>query len=267
MAKHFAVLGSPISHSRSPAIHEAAYQALGLPWSYGRFEVDVAGLRAFLETTDLSGASLTMPLKDDAFSMVSVADPDALAARAVNTIVRDEHGWRGFNTDVFGIKQALRGVEATRVLILGSGATARNAILALAAELPEASVTVVGRSPDKVRRVVDFAKGRGVEAATTKLPVALADYDLTVSTLPPKVSVEGLFIGHATGTLFDVAYNPWPSQLAERWAGDGANLVSGIEMLVWQAIAQIRIFLNGNVAEPLPEEETLAAVMRQAAEG
>jgi shikimate dehydrogenase len=224
-------------------------------------------LRQFLETSTLIGASLTMPLKDDAFNLVSSNDPDALAARAVNTIVRSEHGWRGFNTDVFGIKQALRGVDATRVLILGSGATARNAILALEAEFPTASVSVVGRSADNVQRVVDFAISRGVNATTSEFPVALGQFDLTISTLPPDVNVEGWFTGKAAGTLFDVAYNPWPSQLAERWASDGANLVSGIEMLIWQAIAQIRVFLNGNVAEPLPNEEELAAVMRQAAEG
>jgi shikimate dehydrogenase len=157
MAKSFAVLGSPIEHSKSPAIHSAAYRFLGLDWVYGRQEIVVDTLRQFLDTSALTGASLTMPLKDDAFSLVSSSDPDALAARAVNTIVRGQHGWLGFNTDVFGIKQALRGVVATRVLILGSGATARNAILALAAEFPTASVSVVGRSADKVQRVVDLS--------------------------------------------------------------------------------------------------------------
>jgi shikimate dehydrogenase len=263
-SKSFAVLGSPIEHSKSPAIHAAAYRALGLDWSYSRFQLETAGLAEFLRNTDLSGASLTMPLKDEAFKLVETDDPNAIAAQAVNTIVRSGAGWQGFNTDVFGITQALAGVQFEDALIIGSGATARNAVLAVKLLNPDAKVSVLARNNSKANEVVAFAQSNGLVSQVTQAPVNTGNFELTISTLPPSAKATEWLAGETNGTLFDVAYNPWPSELAKQWSG---NLVSGIEMLIWQAIAQIRIFSTGSAAEPLENEDHVAALMREAAEG
>lgn len=264
MGSKFAVLGSPISHSKSPAIHAAAYRALQLDWSYSRFELLADGLDEFLQSTDLTGASLTMPLKDAAFKLVASDDPYAIAARAVNTIVRRGGDWVGFNTDVFGITQALKEVQFEEALIIGSGATARNAVLALKVLNPKARVTVLARNSSKAHEVVSFAENNGLVSQVALAPVSTGNFALTISTLPPGANVSEWLAGETNGTLFDVAYNPWPSELAKHWSG---NLVSGIEMLIWQAIGQIRIFSTGSAAEPLENEDHVASLMREAAEG
>lgn len=263
-SKSFAVLGSPIEHSKSPAIHAAAYRALGLDWGYSRFQLEAAGLAEFLRNTDLAGASLTMPLKDEAFKLVESADPNTIAAKAVNTIVRRGAGWLGFNTDVFGITQALAEVQFDDALILGSGATARNAVLAVKVLNPDARISVLARDNAKAHEVVAFAESNGLVSQVAQAPVNTGNFALTISSLPPSATATEWLTGETNGTLFDVAYNPWPSELAKQWSG---NLVSGIEMLIWQAIAQIRIFSTGSAAEPLENEDHVAALMLEAAEG
>ena len=267
MAKQFAVLGSPIDHSKSPLIHKAAYELLGLDWTYSRQELEAVELQGFLETSLLAGASLTMPLKDAAYNLVHTDDTDAIAAGAINTILRTAHGWAGFNTDVFGMVKALEDVTFSKVLILGSGATARNAVLAVKRLNPDATLAVLARDAEKARALVDFADANGLTPNLEVQPGDLAKFQLTISTLPPNSDTSGWFEGTPRGTLLDVAYSPWPSQLARQWAEVGGNVVSGIEMLVWQAIAQIRIFTSGNVAETLDNEDQIAAIMRKAAEG
>jgi shikimate dehydrogenase len=266
-SKQLAVLGSPIEHSKSPAIHAAAYARLGLDWTYGHAEVSASELKTFLQTTQLDAASLTMPLKDEAFQLVTSIDRHALAAKAVNTIIRSPDGWVGFNTDVFGIVQSLVSVEFQSALILGSGATARNSVLAIAELNPTTTVCVASRNEITASETVAFARDQGLEASVAHQPISIERFDLTISTLPPRSDTSTWFIGSPRGTLLDVAYNPWPSQLARQWEAVGGNVVSGIEMLVWQAIAQIRIFTSGNVADSLDNEDQIAAVMRKAAEG
>ncbi len=265
-SKHLAVIGSPIAHSKSPLIHLAAYLQLGLDWDYSRAQVTDIELGAFLQTTELDALSLTMPLKQEAFDLIPTADRHAILARSINTAVRDESGaWIGYNTDVFGLSKALADTEFTNALILGSGATARNAAIVLAEQQPGASISVRARDPQKTSELIRFAESIGLLADSAPEEVRVGNYDLTISTLPPGADSLNWLTGEPNGTLIDVAYNPWPSKLAMLWQNSGGNVISGIEMLIWQAIAQIRIFRNGNVAEPLENEDELASVMRNAA--
>ncbi|MDQ1483633.1 MAG: shikimate dehydrogenase, partial [Actinomycetota bacterium] len=136
-----AVLGSPISHSLSPALHLAAYRALGLShWSYAAHDVQAAALSGFVADlgSQWAGLSLTMPLKEAAFEVADEVSELAREVGAVNTLVRmgesPDGGWRGDNTDVYGVSQALREAGCERVdsaVVLGSGATARAVVAAL----------------------------------------------------------------------------------------------------------------------------------------
>ncbi|HEX7461711.1 MAG TPA: shikimate dehydrogenase, partial [Dermatophilaceae bacterium] len=134
-----AVLGSPISHSLSPALHRAAYRALGLSnWLYDAHEVQEPALSRFVVDLgpEWAGLSLTMPLKEAAFEVADEVSDLARRTGAINTLVRlRDGGWSGDNTDVYGVSQALRGAGCARVasaLVLGSGATARSVVAALA---------------------------------------------------------------------------------------------------------------------------------------
>jgi len=110
LTQNYAVLGSPIDHSKSPIIHRAAYRVLGLDWNYGRHEVIKGALRSFIDGLDESfrGLSLTMPLKEEAVRFAHKLDYYARLTGAVNTLAKTlkdsgEPVWTGYNTDVFGI--------------------------------------------------------------------------------------------------------------------------------------------------------------------
>ncbi|QNO36396.1 shikimate dehydrogenase [Protaetiibacter sp. SSC-01] len=263
-----AVLGSPIGHSRSPQLHRAAYAVLGLDWEYDRVEVDDAGLEGFLAglAPEWRGLSLTMPLKRRVAELVPEVDDVARRTRQGNTILLD-HGRpvKAFNTDVHGIVAALAdaGVaSARRATVLGGGATAESAVLAL--ESLGAEVTVAVRDVAKVVGSGTFASSR-VVALGPETDAALAESDAAVSTIPPgaefTVALPAL---RGSQTLLDVAYAPWPTPLAAAWTDAGGTVVHGLEMLLHQAVHQIRIFVAGDASVPLADEAAVIRAMRAA---
>jgi shikimate dehydrogenase len=242
-----AVLGSPIAHSLSPALHRAAYADLDLDWTYAAIDVDVEALPAFLATLDDSwaGLSLTMPLKEVVIDLLDEVDAVARAVRAVNTVLPAPTGWRGTNTDIYGMTQALAQAGARgpvpRATLLGAGATARSAVAALAA-LGVQSLTVCARRPAAAQDVADLAASMGLGASTASLePDAdLLAAEIVVSTLPGTVARPwAAFAGLARGVLLDVSYYPWPTALAAAWGS--STVANGREMLVWQAAEQVRL--------------------------
>lgn len=263
------VLGKPIAHSKSPAIHRAAYAVLGFPWSYDRFEVDAPELEAFLAGLgpEWLGLSLTMPLKEEAARLAVDVDSVARESGVVNTLLRasgPREGWVGFNTDVAGLARAIQnaGLDATSTVVLGAGATAVSAVLA-ARSLGAERIAVAARRPEAAG---DLAArfGDGVSA------LALGDAPgfpatLVISTLPGHVA-GGIELDPALlgVPLFDVAYDPWPSPLATRWRSAGTDAHAGLDMLIEQALVQIRIFRNGDPNEPVADEQTVLAAMRAA---
>ena len=274
MSKKFAVLGSPIAHSKSPQIHEAAYRVLGEDWSYERFEIPKGGLKRFIENegSTFSGFSVTMPLKENAKSFADELDTLSLETGATNTLCKIGDKWFGFNTDVFGIIQSVRAktnIEFKKSTILGSGATATSAIAAIARLSPGSEVVVVARNKEASRNLVDFGIKSGLIVNRSRfIKRALVNADLVISTLPAlaldqlaeKLMVRTSF--RPKGLLLDVAYDPWPSKIASLWTSRNATVTSGKEMLVWQAIAQIRIFKNGDPSEPLMNEVAVLEAMR-----
>lgn len=286
---HLAVLGSPIAHSRSPRIHRAAYAVLGLPWEYEAIECEEAGLAALLDGRDASwlGFSVTMPLKAEAHRLSAVLDPVAQESGVVNTLLRvlgrgSRTAWAGFNTDVFGLATAVSeaGLDADRTTVIGSGATAMSAILA-ARRLGASRVTLAARNSAAAAALVrrfDGSREPGRERALAvtavalsdsahgELAVALANATLVISTLPgPAASEITLPPGATHVPLFDVAYDPWPSPLAGQWRVEGGVAHSGVGMLVQQALAQLRVFVNGDPARPVEHEGEVFAAMWRAA--
>ncbi len=260
-----AVLGSPIGHSRSPELHRAAYGVLGLEWRYDRVEVDDAGLAGFLDglSDEWRGLSLTMPLKRRVAELVPHVDEVARLTRQGNTILLEGgRPVRAFNTDVHGIVQAFADAGVTivdRAIVLGGGATAESAVVAL--RQLGAHVTVAVRNPDKVAGVF------GDDVGITTLRDAeehLRDADAVVSTIPNGAEFALSVPDRLGGTLLDVAYHPWPSALASRWSESGGEVVSGLEMLLHQAVHQIRIFVAGGPEVPLRDEAAVIAAMRAA---
>lgn len=273
LRERLAVLGSPIAHSKSPVIHAAAYEVLGLDWSYDRERLEADELEAFLTSRgpEWRGFSLTMPLKEEAHRIASVLDPVAAESGVVNTLLRIASGvgegprWAGFNTDVAGLSAAIRGagLDASSTIVLGSGATAVSAILA-ARRLGARRVTVAARRIEAAEQLAERFAGTTAELLSPRIDTAGAT--LVISTLPGQAGRDlALPEGITRIPLFDVAYDPWPSPLAERWRDAGGEAHPGIDMLVEQAIVQIRIFSLGDPERPLSDEARVRGAMRGAA--
>ena len=266
-----AVLGSPITHSLSPTLHRAGYLAAGLTgWEYDAHEVSADGLAAFVGALDdeWRGLSLTMPLKEVGAQVATTVDAVATRAAAVNTLVRREDGgWDATNTDVVGVVRALAphlpGVP-TRALVLGAGATARSAVLALA-ELGVTTLTVRARDTSRAADLLAWALdvGTGIRNGSVAGlgPWVTTRDDIVVSTLPGsagEVAATTVPPAHP-GVLLDVVYAGWPTPLASAATQAGMTVVSGLDMLVHQAGEQFRLFTGHDA--PL---EAMAAAGRAA---
>jgi shikimate dehydrogenase len=263
-----AVLGSPIAHSLSPALHRAAYAVLGLDWAYDAVDVGRAQLGEFVSSRDADwrGLSLTMPLKQDILPMLTDVTELARETGSANTVLFESGGPRGFNTDVYGITQgfARHGrLSLGAVLILGGGATAASALVS-AARLGAHSVFVGIRSPERAAALVDVGRAQGIDIQLRTLDqlVQIDEVlDAVVSTLPNGAAVSVSLDPDTvqTAALFDVAYSPWPTPLAAAWTGD--TVIGGLEMLVLQALAQVRIFVAGDPDQVLDRDDEVLAAM------
>ena len=269
-----AVLGSPVSHSLSPALHTAGYAACGLgDWRYVAREVGADALEGVLAGLDEQwrGLSLTMPLKEVGLRLArrSGGEVSEVAARAgaANTLVRrDDLGWDADNTDVHGLVEALRPhlpEQPWRGVVLGSGATARSAVLALE-QLGAPAVECRARTASTRDALLAWAAGLEIDVAGHPLtPWDGATPVVAISTVPPAGAASAVkaLPEHASGVLLDVVYAGWPTPLARAAEGRGLTVVSGLDMLVHQAARQFELFTG----HPAPLAEMTAAARAGAA--
>jgi shikimate dehydrogenase len=247
-----AVLGLPVGHSLSPVLHSAAYAALGLDgWHYDAHECDEAGLAGFVagRGPEWAGLSLTMPLKRVALDVAREVSPLAAATGAANTLVLRDGRRYADNTDVAGVVAALREAGAApggRAVVLGAGGTAQATLAALPA-LGIHDVAVLVRSRSRTGELDAAAARLGVAPSVSdaltdpaRARVELATADVVVSTLPSGAA--DAFTGVRPGAvLLDVVYAPWPTAFAAAAEAAGARVVSGLEMLLHQAVAQVEL--------------------------
>ncbi|MFF8916568.1 shikimate dehydrogenase [Streptomyces sp. NPDC015032] len=254
-----AVLGSPIAHSLSPVLHRAAYAELGLThWTYDRFEVDEAGLAAFMAGLDATwaGLSLTMPLKRAVIPLLDSVSETAASVEAVNTVVLTEGGRRiGDNTDIPGMIAALRerGVEKTEsAAVLGAGATASSALAALS-EICTGPVTAYVRSRERGQEMRGWGERLDVDVRISDWAEAeqALRAPLVVATTPAGATdaLAGA-VPDRPGTLFDVLYEPWPTGLAAAWTARNGTVIGGLDLLVHQAVLQVEQ-MTGRSPAPL----------------
>ncbi|MGH3426260.1 MAG: shikimate dehydrogenase family protein [Mycobacteriales bacterium] len=239
-----AVLGSPIRHSLSPTLHRSAYATLGLTgWRYDAMDCGEAALTSFVGQLgpEWAGLSLTMPLKRVALTVADEISSVAGAVGAANTLVLEQPGGhrRAENTDVAGILAALRelGERAPTVLVRNLGATAD---LRAAADRLGVQPVISGGLPDIV------------------LPAA----DVVISTLPPGAA-DALSPQRwvTRPVVLDVAYTPWPTTLAASAIAAGCRTVSGLAVLLHQAVAQVEL-MTGRRAPIAPMRAALDAAVR-----
>jgi len=263
-----AVLGDPIDHSLSPLIHRAAYAALGLQeWRYDAVLVSSGGLAGFVDGLDPAewrGLSLTMPLKREALPLLGSYDEWVRATGACNTVLLEPDGGRhGLNTDVTGALMVLGEHEAPleRAVVLGGGATATSMLLALA-ERGLRHATLAVRDPDRAAETVHAVAGHRAAPSVDVVELAAVEElrgDIVVSTVPASAQVPELLAAVADVPLvFDVVYEPWPTPLAAAAERSGRTVLSGLDLLVAQAVNQVAA-MTGRFDVP-------AGAMRRAAE-
>ncbi|RRQ85562.1 shikimate dehydrogenase [Streptomyces griseofuscus] len=271
-ARRAAVLGKPIAHSLSPVLHRAAYAELGLTgWSYDRFEVDEAELPGFFEKLgpEWAGLSLTMPLKRAVIPLLDEISETAASVDAVNTVVFGADGRkRGDNTDIPGMVAALRehGIEEVEsAAILGAGATASSALAALS-RVCTGEVVAYVRSEPRAAEMRQWGRRLDVDVRTAHwLEAAEALRAPLVIATTPAGATDALAaaVPERPATLFDVLYEPWPTELAARWSMYGGAVVGGLDLLVHQAVLQVEQ-MTGHTPAPLDAmrragEQALAA--------
>jgi shikimate dehydrogenase len=263
-----AVLGCPVGHSRSPALHRAAYQALGLDgWSYQALECTEAALPGLVDGLgpEWVGLSVTMPGKRAALARADVRTERAVAVGSANTLVRLADGrWRADCTDIDGVTGALTeqgwaGPRSGRALLLGAGATASATVVGLA-ELGIEHVELMVRNPQRAAGTAAVAHRFGLRTSVIAWDPALPGVeacDVVVSTVPAGVADDCAPAAARAAFVLDVVYHPWPTPMARAVQAAGGRLATGLDMLLHQAFGQVEQFTG----RPAPRA-VMAAVLR-----
>jgi shikimate dehydrogenase len=288
-ARKAAVLGFPVEHSRSPQLHLAAYRALGLDdWTYDRIACTADELPSVVSGfgPEWVGVSVTMPGKFAALRFADERTERAQLVGSANTLVRTESGWRADNTDVDGVAGALdHRRDLRRAIVLGSGATAPAAVVALAG-LGVTDITVAARNKHRAARLLELGATLGARthfadlADTNLADTNLADTNLIdtnlidtnlidtslagqieraevlVSTIPSEAAALYASSFAVVPVLLDAIYDPWPTPLAQAVANAGGQVVGGLQMLLHQAYSQVEQF-TGRTA---PRQQMAAAL-------
>ena len=271
-----ALFGHPVGHSLSPAMHNAAFEALGLPYVYVAHDVQpgcVARALDGIRVMGYRGLSVTIPHKVEAMQGVDEVDPTAQGIGCINTVVNENGRLLGYNSDGRGALNALRDAGADpqgkRVLMLGSGGAARAIAMTLACEAPPERICILGVQLDELEKLIADVAQRGESSVLgTELTehalrdeIAAADVLLhcspigmhpkeDASLVPAELFREGL-------AVFDAVYNPRRTRLLKDAAAAGCRTIEGIEMFLGQAYVQFELWTG----RPAPRD-----VMRRVVE-
>jgi shikimate dehydrogenase len=246
-------------------IHAAAYKHLNLDYTYEAIQVAAGSLEKFINESGAkySGFSITMPLKLDAAAFATYAE--LLGTGVCNTLVRNETGFSGYNTDVYGIQMAVKSAmrnPVKSVAILGSGATARSAVVAALGIVGVTNITVFARDTEKAASLNELVSEDEVSFESNSLSEYNGGFDLTINTLPAGTANSLSVTPNQKGILLSAGYSSVDSDFDKQFPAD--HLIPGTEMLIWQAVQQVKLFAGQDVDASTIDEAALADVMRQA---
>jgi len=255
-----AVIGNPVEHSLSPAIHNAAFEALGLDYAYVAFRVeDIAGAMAGVRALgNFRGLSVTIPHKLSIMDHLDEIEEAARNIGSVNTVLKEDGILKGSSSDGPGALKALRdngaAPESKRVLILGSGGAARAVTFTLAMMDNPPEISILGVIPDELDRLLRDLKEKtrasvgGCNMDDDSLRKGVSDADIIIHCTPvgmhPKtedtlVAKELLRPDHA---VFDIVYTPRETRLLREAKAVGCKTIPGFEMNVNQAVVQVELW-------------------------
>lgn len=243
------ITGSPLSHSRSPAMHNAAFAELGIKGRYFKLpaaEEELGDLMELMTALDMRGLNVTIPHKESMISLVDELDPVAEKVGAVNTILNKDGTLIGKNTDVSGLKAAFAKasveMKGKNALVIGAGGAARACCYLLSEE--GASLSITNRTMQKAQELADRFGGKAVDAVSA----SSLDLDIVINCTPlgmtgfadelpisPSIFKSGMFV-------MDLIYDPQRTRFLEEAEAKGATIMSGMEMLIYQAIDAFEVW-------------------------
>jgi 3-dehydroquinate dehydratase/shikimate dehydrogenase len=263
----YGVLGKPVTHSVSPAMHNAAFRAghqdaVYLPLAAADFE----DFMAFADAAGLAGASVTAPFKVDAFERADECDPVSRRIQSVNTLRREGSKWLGTNTDVTGFLRPLEAamkLRLVRATVLGAGGAARSVAVALASA--GVRVTLSARRAEQAHGVAALTG-----AAVVPWPPDPATWDLLVNATPVGTAPHGDrsplpddYLFHGGSMVYDLVYNPPDTRLLKDAARAGCRTMGGLDMLVAQAQAQFEWWTGQRPADRIMRDAALARLQEK----
>jgi 3-dehydroquinate dehydratase/shikimate dehydrogenase len=260
----FGVIGDPVGHSISPAVHNRALQARRIDAVYLPLLVNAGRLKdffVFAQDLPLAGFSVTIPHKQKILRYLDATDAVARRIGAVNTVWRKAGKWRGTNTDAAGVVQPLARrlrLAKSSVLVVGNGGAARGAAFALAEAGSKLAIT--GRNLDRVRAL---ATACGAEALSREQAES-QKFDALVHATPLGMSphVDRCFFNGSipASLVFDMVYNPMETELLKRAKSCGAETIAGLEMFLEQASRQFEIFTGEHAPRAVMERAAIEAL-------
>ena len=252
--KIFGILGRPVSHSLSPAMHNAAFRHLGVNAVYAAFPVtDLAQAVAGLRGLGIGGVSVTIPFKEEIIPLIDEMDPRAEAIGAVNTVVNRDGRLTGYNTDWLGAVAALRAktdLKGQHVLILGAGGASRAIAFGIGhqggkvtlTDIDAARAAALGRDLGAEVMSLDALEHCPATILVNATPVGM---EPDIDGIPINPDLLGRF-----ATVMDIVYQPLQTRLLREAENRGAGTIDGLQMLIHQATAQFELFTG----QPAPAE-------------
>ena len=257
--KIYGIIGDPVTHTLSPLLHNTAFREMGLNCIYLPFQVDNTELSAAIKgirAMKIHGFNVTMPHKLTIVPLIDRLDPLAIKIGAVNTIGNNEGKLTGYNTDAAGFTRALldNGVDprGKKVIVFGAGGVSRAICFALAEQKCE--IVIVNRTIDKARKLANIVsivssqkvKSLNISEGTLDKPLYEADIIVNATsvgmgeTIGRSVVAAGLL--HSSMVVFDTIYHPIETQLIKDAKKIGAQVIGGLDMLLWQGAIAFKIW-------------------------
>ena len=266
------VIGNPIGHTLSPAIHNMLAEETGYDLAYAAFPVGTGRLEKAIEgafALGIKGLNITVPYKQDVIPLLCDIDPLAAKIGAVNTLVRCEGGYKGYNTDMPGLLRAFKrdgvDIKDEDIIVLGAGGVAR-AVVMLLEENGAKSVTIINRNGD---RAEDLAGAVNIIAGRTfARPLSIGSYNMlpgderyiviqatSVGMSPDtdKAVIEDPEFYKRVKTGYDLIFNPKVTRFMELCSSAGANSFNGSRMLLYQGIIAYEYWTGMGVSDKLAD--------------
>lgn len=263
--KKYYIIGNPVEHSLSPTLHSYIYKIFNLSCSYHKIRIKKAELKDFIITCrlkNISGFNVTIPHKETIIPLLDKVEDEAKLFGAVNTVKNEKGKLYGYNTDIIGCRYALKRSswqQSGKVVILGAGGAARSALAALSSFTPS-SVSLFNRTPEKARLLKDqFSDHLNFDIIAENVKFhnmenLLSNTTLLINTTPvgmwPETQnspISDSKIIPENITIFDMVPNPVYTTLLKDAEKRGAEIISGLSMLISQAVAAQEIWLERKI--------------------